>query len=337
MDSNLLGNKRFRGTLQQTAGCMPQRAIKQRCTLTTCVGPISERISRSQEANGDGKSSGFVDLSSGILHLPPTHSSLSQLHTLRLRNNLFWEFPLIILNMRQLKELDISGCYLGRLPDHFGDLSSLEILDLSNNALYSIPESFAKLQNLKELHLGYNALREVPGTLWALKALKRLYLPSNTTRVLPEVEPQFKKLEDLNLCDNNLDRLPEKLACLKHLRTFDLGCNMFQIFPKVISNYRNLQSLNLSGNSLFAFPFTEMRNLSEIRNLNLSHNPWSRLRKEVEISHRLVDLRGMQIEGQKKKVFESGRTIRTREVLTLMISLTLIQIYPSANHSIPEL
>jgi len=90
-------------------------------------------------------------------------------------------FSLNIEYMIHLSELNLSNCYLEKVPVEIGKLINLKSLDLSQNLLYlnELPEEMGNLFNLNTLSLRHNDLKYFPKWITNLKNLTYLDLSYN--------------------------------------------------------------------------------------------------------------------------------------------------------------
>jgi hypothetical protein len=65
--------------------------------------------------------------------------------------NDFSEFPIVLLEFKQLKKLNLSDNKLTKLPDSFINFKLLEELDLSANFFVKMPEILSEIKFLKSL------------------------------------------------------------------------------------------------------------------------------------------------------------------------------------------
>ena len=80
--------------------------------------------------------------------------------------------------------------------------------------------------------------------------------------ILPQI-PNLKHLKILTLSNTKISKLPEKIGSLACLEVLNLdGGNIIQGLPKSMKNLKNLKKLNLSGNLL-----TEMKGIEGLANL----------------------------------------------------------------------
>ncbi|XP_054818304.1 TMV resistance protein N-like isoform X2 [Prosopis cineraria] len=146
-------------------------------------------------------------------------------------------FPLSILGLASLKELDISDCNLKKIPNALSCLPSLEILDLSKNDFGNLPDgscilpsSFSHLSSLKSLTLDNCNLRDgsIPENLSFLSSLQSLSVNQNKFTHLPAqcvANLSLLSLLRLSYCPN-LKYLPDLPPNLKQIDT--IACHSMQ-------------------------------------------------------------------------------------------------------------
>jgi Leucine-rich repeat (LRR) protein len=177
------------------------------------------------------------------------------------------ELPKSVLQLRQLRSLDLSMNELEELPEWFGELTQLQSLNLSSNSLRTLPSSFEQLTQLQSLDLNWNELSEVPKSISALRQLKSLILSRNEIRFLPEWLGRLSHLKLLGLDSLNLGSVPEFLCQLTQLQSLHVGKNKLTSLPTWLSNLVSLVELNLRSNELEELP------------------PWLSLLKQLSVLH----------------------------------------------------
>ena len=88
------------------------------------------------------------------------------------------EIPLVLLQMKQLKELNISGNHINSLPDDWGHLD-LVALDISHNVLSDVNHSIKCQKGLEVLVMKHCNLKDFPCQVLELNALQCLILDDN--------------------------------------------------------------------------------------------------------------------------------------------------------------
>ncbi len=186
------------------------------------------------------------------------------------------EIPATVLELKQLKSLNLSGNKLTDLPGSISELSNLTWLNLNNNQLINLPESIGKLSNLTELDLRYNRLTNLPKSIGNLSKLTKLFLRKNQLASLPEFLSQLSNLTELDFSHNKLTSLPESISQLSNLTQLDLSQNKLTSLPESISKISKLTQLDLRKNQLTKLPkfLSQLSNLTE---LNLSCNQLTNL------------------------------------------------------------
>nr|XP_020460639.1 leucine-rich repeat-containing protein 20 [Monopterus albus] len=80
----------------------------------------------------------------------------------------------------QLRELDLQGNVLTKLPDTVGEMKHLTSINLANNSFSIFPEKLIEIATLERINLEGNKITEIPvQKLSAMPALKWLNVKSN--------------------------------------------------------------------------------------------------------------------------------------------------------------
>lgn len=109
-----------------------------------------------------------------------------------------------------LKELDLSGCSLDKVPSAIAELTNLEILILNHNKLIKLPDDLGELEHLHKIQAHHNKLREFPNGIDALSELEELDLHDNKITELPKKMLNMSALKHLNIKDNPITDIPEE-------------------------------------------------------------------------------------------------------------------------------
>jgi len=215
------------------------------------------------------------------------------------------DFPLVICELAELRELQISG-NIKSLPAQIGELKRLEKLILPFNDLKTLPDNIKELKNLRVLGLYRNLIEELPFHLKELNQLERIDLCNNKIEWIPDWIGDFQHLEDLSLCNNNLHTLPESIKKLINLKNLSLSGNSFRELPDNLFNLTNLEQLTISNINMNQKikPISRMTNLtvleltncklnslpddfgeqmSQLRQLNLTDNPLDLKKTEEQL------------------------------------------------------
>ncbi|KAM5170373.1 volume-regulated anion channel subunit LRRC8E-like [Mantella aurantiaca] len=178
-----------------------------------------------------------------------------------------------------LKELELVGCNLERIPHAVFSLTSLQVLDLKENNLHTIeeimslqhcrklgvlrltqnqiayiPEHIRKLKILEELCLNQNKIIVLPPQLFLCTKLHHLDLSHNEIRELPPEVGVLQMLQCLSLTGNFLEELPNELFICKKIKILKLGENKLKSLSPKIGSLVSLVRLELKGNRIDILP-----------------------------------------------------------------------------------
>jgi len=109
------------------------------------------------------------------------------------------EFPMEILQFKNLKELYMSKTKLRVIPAEIGQLTELEIVDFSKNKLLALPSELFNCLKLKKIIANQNEINAIPKEISKLQELVYLDLWSNDLAVVPEEIKECKKLKEVDL------------------------------------------------------------------------------------------------------------------------------------------
>ncbi|WP_235526239.1 leucine-rich repeat domain-containing protein [Nostoc piscinale] len=151
--------------------------------------------------------------------------------------------PLELLDLPNLRRLDISGNPLKKIPGVVTRIPHLEKLILIRAELTEIPEDITKLTNLTQLDLSSNQITEIPEALAQLTNLTQLYLSSNKITEIPEALTKLTNLTQLDLSSNQISEIPEALAKLTNLTQLDLSSNQISEIPLEILDSKDPQKI----------------------------------------------------------------------------------------------
>ena len=140
--------------------------------------------------------------------------------------------PLVDLN--NIKEINLTNGYLRRLPKNFSKLQCLEKLNLQLNKLEKFPDEILELKNLTHLHLGWNNLKTIPDDI-----------------------SELEKLQSLMLGNNSIEKISENLGSLKNIQHLDIGSNNLAEFPPCIFKLKSLLNINFINYDDEGFYFDE--------------------------------------------------------------------------------
>ena len=210
-------------------------------------------------------------------------------------NNLVGNIPESFVNIRSIKNLNLSANKLLKLPESFGNIDFFylgndsyyegSVLDLSSNLLSTLPESFGNLK-VKEVDLSFNILSNLPDSFGKLiRSAQVVNLRGNQLSSLSDSFGSYfiTNVQGLGviliLASNKLSTLPDSFGNLRVANSLDLSNNQLIKLPDSFGNIRTSSfhgfDLNLSNNQLSTLPdsFSDLR----FYELNLSNNQLSTL------------------------------------------------------------
>ena len=169
------------------------------------------------------------------------------------------EIPPVLLYLKQLKVLNISGNHIHSLPEDWGYLD-LNALDISHNILSEANLSIKSQKNLEVLLMENCNLQDFPCQVLELRKLRCLVLDDNPLGKLDFDTLQSNSLQSISL---KSCLIPEFCGSwLPNVQEINVGYNSIQDFPADLS--RDLTVLKLYGNELD----TISDHLSLLENLN---------------------------------------------------------------------
>ncbi len=251
------------------------------------------------------------------------------------------EFPMKLLEFKDMKKLFLTDNKLTSIPPEIGQLINLRQLSLSWNKLISIPPEIGQLVNLQELYLTANQLTSIPSEIGQLVNLQQLWLSGNQLTSIPPEIGQLVNLKQLCLSDNQLTSIPPELNELTNLQVLYLSNNRLTYIPTELGQLVNLKELYLSGNKLISIPHelskltnlqvlylsnnglisipTEIGQLRNLRGLYLSNNPIDYLPPPIQ---RMLDrqLQGQQVYQDKQSIHNSGIQKSFKESVNRLLS-----------------
>jgi Leucine-rich repeat (LRR) protein len=267
--------------------------------------------------------------------LPPEIGKCTQLETLllggkfddeeeELLGNKLTEFPDAVLQLTNLKILDLSCNQITAIPDAIGQLSNLTQLHLSFNQITSIPKAIGQLSNLTQLYLSSNEITSIPEDLGQLSHLTRLDLQRNQITSIPKAIGQLSNLTQLDLTGNQITSIPEALGQLSNLTKLYLMSNQITAIPEAIGQLSNLTSLFLMINQITAIP-EALGQLSNLTSLFLGSNEITSIPDAIG---QLSNLRGLDL--------MRNQITSIPEAIGQLSNLTLLSLGDNQITSIPE-
>lgn len=118
----------------------------------------------------------------------------------------------LVLRKKKLKEF----------PIEILQFKNLQYLDISKNSISIIPDSLVLLTNLQYFKCSKNNIEELPKNFGHNENLRSIDLSQNDIKALPYSFGRLSKLEYADLWDNNLEEFPSSMNQLTGLRMLDL-------------------------------------------------------------------------------------------------------------------
>jgi len=231
-----------------------------------------------------------------LTQFPDVVLQLTNLKILNLSNNQITLVPKAIGQLSNLTQLDLSHNQITSIPEVIGQLSNLTKLNLSDNQITSIPEVIGQLSNLTKLNLSDNQIAQIPDALAKLYEalvqlpnLTRLDLSSNQITQISDALCQLSKLTELNLHRNQITSIPEVIAQLSNLTYLQLNFNQITSIPEVIAQLSNLRGLFLGDNQISPIP-DAIGQLSNLTTLALFGNQISQIPEVIGKLSNLTEL-----------------------------------------------
>lgn len=211
--------------------------------------------------------------------LPEEFFSLTELKELEMMLAVLeGPFPTLIANFKKLEILDFLNCkFTGNFPMEILQLKNLSELSLKGEFNYGQMPDFSSLTNLKELNLNCNFTGDIPLSVCSMTNLTQLLLNDNNfTGKFPAEINNLTNLEWLYLGNNNFDPGPlPDLSGLKNLTIFSAdNCNINGELPSWFFELNKLQIISLRWNKLTGVIPEQISKLSNLSTLWLSNNPF---------------------------------------------------------------
>ncbi|EOA40289.1 hypothetical protein CARUB_v10009017mg [Capsella rubella] len=213
--------------------------------------------------------------------LSPSLAKLKHLNVISLgdHGNITGPFPKFLLQLPKLRYVDIGNNRLsGPLPSNIGVLSMLEEIFLEGNKFTGpIPNSISNLTRLFYLFFGGNLLTgTIPIGIANLTLLQNLNLGGNRlSGTIPDIFESMPLLKFIELSRNEFSgRLPPSIVSVAPtLLSLHLNQNNLSgTIPDYISRFNRLEKLDLSKNRFSGVVPKGFINLTNLNNLDLSHN-----------------------------------------------------------------
>lgn len=196
---------------------------------------------------------------------------LSKLDVLGLNMASLRSVPERILELRELRWLELEGNDLDELPQVVCKLDRLEALDIRGNPLTTIPREIERLQSLRALVLGRPSLESsgpgltsVPDTFTKLGKLHCIQLYPLS---MPLEELQLHRFPELRYVGIHGQAVPAFVGELRQLHGLAIDTSDYQALPDGLGNLLELRYLRVTHTPLAEVP----RWLSDMRKLRGLH------------------------------------------------------------------
>mgnify|MGYP000548424110 CR=1 FL=1 len=144
----------------------------------------------------------IIDLSGNQLSsLPADFGRLKNLKIAFFSDNLFTEYPAVLVNCPQLEMVGFKANQIASIPSEALS-TNLRWLILTNNRIESIPASIGKCARLQKCMLAGNRLKELPGEIVNCKNIELLRISANRFEALPAWLLSLPKLSWLAFASN---------------------------------------------------------------------------------------------------------------------------------------
>ena len=199
------------------------------------------------------------------------------------------KLPGEVYNFKKLENLNLSKNQISELKINTRKIPHLKTLDLSDNYLSDKSLKIKKNSSVKVLNLTENGIDNLNKKWLKNKNMTDLVLANNSISTFSSKNIRyFKKIQVLNLYNNYVNTLPENFGELNKLQILDLYHNNLRDLPVSFSKLESLQTLAVSNNKLWDFP-AGFSNLINLKTLYAHHNKLSNL-PEIPPNLELLDL-----------------------------------------------
>ena len=179
-------------------------------------------------------------------------------------------FPVVVLQLNKLQELNISNNHITDLPSEWHS-TRLKVLNMADNSLGSgsTLNVVSNLSSLQTLDLSGNNLDTFPPTIQHLKHLRNLYLSNNSLQEFPESMQTIQTLESFTASACGLSKFPSFLLRLQKIRVIKLDRNKIKYIPNVWDS-ASLMNLDLANNKELRISSDTLADVERLEDLILS-------------------------------------------------------------------
>lgn len=107
-------------------------------------------------------------------------------------------------HLRYVRNINLSGNKIQKLPADIGVLQMLEVLDVSMNALSELPETISKIGTLQTINLAKNMFNNISDNIAQISSLTSLNLSDNSFTNIPVTVVRIKNLKIFIISKNSL-------------------------------------------------------------------------------------------------------------------------------------
>ncbi|KAB2596592.1 TMV resistance protein N-like [Pyrus ussuriensis x Pyrus communis] len=186
---------------------------------------------------------------SKIKELPSSINNLTGLSYLNLDNCKELKSLPIIIRMKSLKIIDLSGCSsLEMFPEILEVMEELYELNLSGSKIKELPLSINNLTGLSYLNLeDCRELRNLPSSICQLKFLRKITISGcSKFEVFPDIVENMEGLRELHLDGTSIKELYPSIERLQGLVLLNLrNCKSLVHLPDTLCNLAHLVALDL--------------------------------------------------------------------------------------------
>ncbi|KAG8089490.1 hypothetical protein GUJ93_ZPchr0011g26997 [Zizania palustris] len=264
---------------------------------------VDEIFYSSTEGNSEGSNCRYAlltDCSKPLKMLTTTPTKIRALHFLHSDKTVL--HGIAFSSARCLRVLDLSECFVQKLPDSIGQLKQLRYLKAPDIRDQTIPTSITKLSKLNYLNLcGSQRILTLPESIGRMEGLMHLDLSwCSQLGELPISFGKLKKLAHLNLSNcSQVSGVSESLGSLTELQYLNLSsCRKIGKLPRELGSLVGLQYLNLSRSSYLdgVKSIEGLSTLTKLEYLNLS-SELSYIGRLPEALGCLIELKYLSLSG----------------------------------------
>lgn len=228
-----------------------------------------------------------IDLTGNQIHQIYFNDGLESLETLRAAWNRISSLR-FLQRLRRLSSVDLSHNVITRLGEEiFARGQSISYANFSNNAIFDISPNAFRYGVYEVLDLSLNGLMVLNHHGW--ESVKVLYLQDNSIHNLTaNTFRGLNVLREIHLSNNKLYAFAKEVfADLPNLTLLDLSLNPIGAFLEVpdaagtLGRLDRLEALRLRSTGLSQLLPVLLENLTNLRQLDLSHNRLERLSRNL--------------------------------------------------------